>query len=84
MVKSGLDKRIVENGEAARVSPYRLTAHLTSAFAIYIALLSGGITILYKPRSDVTISPEVTKRLKGISHGIAGFVLVTAVAGTNK
>ena len=48
MVKSGLKQEIVERGEQARVSPYRLAAHLGSAFVLYLLSLGAGIKILAK------------------------------------
>ena len=53
MVKSGLEKEILENNsKIARVSPYRLAAHLTSAILLYILTLSNGLHILGATRSS--------------------------------
>lgn len=81
MVKSGLDHRIVEEKREARVSPYRLAAHLTSAFAIYLGLLSGGISILSSPTHPFQIDERILKILRSHSHRIAGLTLLTAIAG---
>ena len=62
MVKSGMDKRIVENKEYPRVSPYRLSAHLASAFTIYTTMLWTGLDIL---RSDKTDYSKVAPDLHG-------------------
>ena len=47
MVKSGLDDKLVdEMGGVPRVSPYRLSAHLGSAFVIYLLAVATGLSIL--------------------------------------
>ena len=48
MVKSGLDKNLVEEieGGIPRVSPYRLAAHLTCAFALFTGLVHTGLGAL--------------------------------------
>ena len=47
MVKSGLrDDLFAEPGSHPRVSQYRLTAHLGTAFAVYAAMLWSGLDIL--------------------------------------
>ena len=44
MVRSGLDKKLVAEieGGIPRVSPYRLAAHLTCAFALFAGLVHTG------------------------------------------
>ena len=44
MVKSGLDTKLVAEieGGVPRVSPYRLAAHLTCAFALFTGLVHTG------------------------------------------
>ena len=56
MVKSGLDKKIVDSidGGIPTVSPYRLAAHLTCAFAIFTTLLYTGLGIL-QPRTESAV-----------------------------
>ena len=49
MVKSGLDPKIVENKDVPRVSQYRLAAHLSLAFFIYVMMLKEGLAHL-KPK----------------------------------
>ena len=51
MVRSGLDQKKVDEieGGIPRVSPYRLAAHLTCAFAIFTGLLHTGLGVL-QPR----------------------------------
>ena len=52
MVKSGLEQKIIEDGEVPRVSHYRLAAHLGTAFAIYMASLWNGLTLLANYGND--------------------------------
>lgn len=81
MVKSGLREEIVERREAARVSAYRLAAHLGSAFALYALLLNSAINILSRPTVGARVPLAVLKRLKSQSHSLASLVLVTALSG---
>ena len=46
MVKSGLKDDLFAPGSHPRVSQYRLTAHLGTAFACYVAMLWNGLSIL--------------------------------------
>lgn len=47
MVKSGLDEKLLSNPHAtARVSQYRLAAHLGTAFAVYVGMLWTGLDVL--------------------------------------
>lgn len=86
MVKSGLRREIVERGEQARVSPYRLAAHLGSAFVLYLVTLSAGIAIL-APSSALRLAistPEAGRRLMGLrrwTHHLAGLTFATAITG---
>ncbi|RKP22133.1 COX15-CtaA-domain-containing protein [Rozella allomycis CSF55] len=83
MVKSGLDKRIVENNEWPRVSPYRLAAHLSSAFIIYLTMLIKGMSVLRKPIVFET-GVETIKRLRSFkmsNHVLSGCILITAITG---
>ncbi len=56
MVKSGLEEQKAH--APPRVSPYRLAAHLGSAFVIYVASLSWGLSLLAKrPTMAANVSP---------------------------
>ncbi|KAF2075295.1 hypothetical protein CYY_003424 [Polysphondylium violaceum] len=91
MVKSGLDEKTII-GEVPRVSPYRLAAHLGSAFVIYAALLSIGLGLVRPGLSRAMIdrlkaaasSSQISNfvpRLKKYSHYTAGAVFLTAMSG---
>lgn len=84
MVKSGLKKEIVENGEPARVSPYRLAAHLASAFLLYLVTLGAGIRIL-GDKSPLLLqgasSQKLLNRIKGSTHAVAGLAFATVMTG---
>lgn len=46
MVKSGLEEELtVKPGAVARVSQYRLAAHLTLALLLYVGMLSSGLKV---------------------------------------
>jgi heme A synthase len=62
MVKSGLDPQIVENRDVPRVSQYRLAAHLSLAFFIYVLMLKEGLAHLW-PRHLFPIRHAVTLAL---------------------
>lgn len=86
MVKSGLKQDIIEKGEQARVSQYRLAAHLGSAFILYLVTLSAGIRILAPPSTLhlAVTTPQTGKRLQGLkqwSHKLAGLTFATALTG---
>ncbi len=87
MVKSGLKNEILENRQPARVSPYRLAAHLGSAFALYLVTLAAGIRILSKtqPFGFKQLTAKVDggkiKSLRSWTHGLAGMTFATAMSG---
>ena len=49
MVKSGLDKEGVSEGEIPRVSQYRLAAHLSTALLLYSSMLYNALGLLLPP-----------------------------------
>lgn len=77
MVKSGLGHEIVEKGEQPRVSPYRLAAHLASAFALYGILLTGALDVL-RPATPTTLPLRGVRRW---SLALSSLVFVTAISG---
>ncbi|WWC98265.1 hypothetical protein V866_005156 [Kwoniella sp. B9012] len=87
MVKSGLDQEIVETNSVPRVSQYRLAAHLTAAFLLYLGMLSTAIGIqrdvkLFNNPSIVSqLSLPSVKKFRGIVHGAGMMVFLTAVTG---
>jgi len=92
MVKSGLDEKTII-GEVPRVSPYRLAAHLGSAFVIYAALLSIGLGLVRPGLSRAMIDrlkaaatsaqapANFVPRFKKYSHYATGAVFLTAMSG---
>lgn len=80
MVKSGLKQEILENKEPARVSQYRLAAHLGSAFALYLGLLNTGLRILLPPAKGAPMGLQLRK-LKFLATGATHLILTTAIAG---
>ena len=67
-----------------RVSPYRLAAHLASAFAIYAVLLWTTLTMV-TPLPSLAGAGAATsaaaKRLRGVVHPLAALIAVTAISG---
>jgi len=80
MVKSGLDKKIVDSidGGIPTVSPYRLAAHLTCAFTIFTILLHTGLGIL-QPRTAHAV--DALQPVLARVRLLALLVGVTAVSG---
>ncbi|KAI9842882.1 MAG: Cytochrome c oxidase assembly protein cox15 [Thelocarpon superellum] len=91
MVKSGLKDDLFAPGSHPRVSQYRLTAHLGTAFLCYTAMLWNGLSILRENRllaDPVSATKELqllrnpTLRLFRRSViGLAGLVFLTAMSG---
>ncbi|KAH6981951.1 cytochrome oxidase assembly protein-domain-containing protein [Ilyonectria sp. MPI-CAGE-AT-0026] len=91
MVKSGLKDDLFAPGSHPRVSQYRLTAHLGTAFICYSWMLISGLTVLRTHRW--LANPETAlKTIKGISHpglvnfrrsvfAVAALTFVTAMSG---
>ena len=65
-----------------RVSPYRLAAHLTSAFAIYCGLLWTGLSVMMpEPPSKSVAWVHGAAKVKRIALPVSLLVGVTAVSG---
>lgn len=66
MVKSGLKDDLFAPGSHPRVSQYRLTAHLGTAFLCYTAMLWNGLSILreHKLLADSQAAAKLLERLK--------------------
>lgn len=87
MVKSGLQEP-KNQYETPRVSPYRLAAHLTSAFVIYATLLWTTLSVAF-PQTAMQKAQELGlaeacksgKKLRGVLIPFALLVSVTAVSG---
>lgn len=78
MVKSGLEEKL-ESDEVARVSQYRLAAHLGMAFVVYSLMLWSGLSLLLPPQPM-----QVTKSLltfRKFAHGAKGLIFLTAFSG---
>lgn len=91
MVKSGLKDDLFNPGNPPRVSQYRLTAHLATAFTCYVAMLWNGLAILRShrlladPKAGLA-SLEALRdpRLKIFRRSVAGLALLvftTAMSG---
>ncbi|KNA18821.1 hypothetical protein SOVF_066870 [Spinacia oleracea] len=81
MVKSGLEEPESEYAEP-RVSPYRLAAHLTSAFAIYCGLLWTALSVVMpEPPAESLAWVNGAAKLKRLAIPVSLLVGVTAVSG---
>eukprot|EP00877_Chromochloris_zofingiensis_P011611 jgi/Chrzof1/6703/Cz19g06070.t1 len=83
MVRSGLEEP-KNQFEVPRVSPYRLTAHLTSAFAIYATLVWTTLSIVTPQASTATATHAVQQGaslLRSRLLPVSVLVGITAVSG---
>ncbi|MCJ1380279.1 Cytochrome c oxidase assembly protein cox15 [Xylographa soralifera] len=91
MVKSGLKDDLSAPGSHPRVSQYRLTAHLGTAFICYTAMLWNGLSILRerkllddpvaaKKTFSILRSPELKIFRRSVA-GLAVLVFCTAMSG---
>ena len=84
MVKSGLEEELLVQHEVPRVSPYRLAAHLTSAFAIYSILAWTTMNLAFpKPviESLSQSSKQALLKVRGMAIPLSALVGVTAISG---
>ncbi|KAM0251521.1 hypothetical protein ACHAQJ_008143 [Trichoderma viride] len=91
MVKSGLKDDLFAPGSHPRVSQYRLTAHLATAFLCYSWMLVSGITILRTRRllADPAAASAAIKAIQNPAlstlrrsvFGITGLIFLTAMSG---
>ncbi|XP_057803722.1 cytochrome c oxidase assembly protein COX15 [Salvia miltiorrhiza] len=82
MVKSGLEEPASEYTEP-RVSPYRLAAHLTSAFAIYTGLFWTALSVVMPEplAAESRVWVQGAAKVKRIALPVSILVGVTAVSG---
>lgn len=81
MVKSGLEEPESEYSEP-RVSPYRLAAHLTSAFVIYCGLLWTALSVVMpEPPAESLVWVHSAAKVKRLAIPVSLLVGVTAVSG---
>lgn len=81
MVKSGLEEPASEYTEP-RVSPYRLAAHLTSAFAIYCGLLWTALSVVMpEPPTETITWVNGAAKVKRLALPVSLLVGITAVSG---
>lgn len=85
MVKSGLSPEIITDDQVPRVSQYRLAAHLSLAFLIYVITLKQGLTFLPSAAKvfvgPVSLSAKELKVLKIGTLLTAKLVFITAFSG---
>ncbi|KAL4554651.1 hypothetical protein LXL04_037250 [Taraxacum kok-saghyz] len=81
MVKSGLEEPPSEYSQP-RVSPYRLAAHLTSAFAIYCGLFWTALSVVMpEPPTESMAWVNGAAKVKRLAIPVGILVGVTAVSG---
>ncbi|KAH6811667.1 cytochrome c oxidase 15 [Perilla frutescens var. frutescens] len=81
MVQSGLEEPASEYSEP-RVSPYRLAAHLTSAFAIYTGLFWTALSVVMpNPPAESMAWVKGAAKVKRLALPVSILVGVTAISG---
>lgn len=81
MVKSGLEEPPSEYAQP-RVSPYRLTAHLTSAFVIYTGLFWTALSVVMpEPPAESVAWVHGAAKVKKLALPVSFIVGITAVSG---
>ncbi|KAL3838191.1 hypothetical protein ACJIZ3_022782 [Penstemon smallii] len=81
MVKSGLEEPKSEYAEP-RVSPYRLAAHLTSAFVIYSGLFWTALSVVMpEPPAESIAWVQGAAKVKRLALPVGIIVGITAVSG---
>ncbi|MBA0573800.1 hypothetical protein Golob_001057 [Gossypium lobatum] len=81
MVKSGLEEPASEYVEP-RVSPYRLAAHLTSAFVIYSGLFWTALSVVMpEPPAESLAWVQGAAKLKRLAIPVSLIVGITALSG---
>ena len=68
MVKSGLKDDLFAPGSHPRVSQYRLTAHLGTAFLCYLAMLWNGLSILHTNRLLSKSPTQLATHLESLAN----------------
>lgn len=91
MVRSGLKDDLFAEGSHPRVSQYRLTAHLATAFVCYSWMLVSGLAVLRNRRlaADPKAALDMVKTLKNpaltafrrTTFGLTALIFVTAMSG---
>ncbi|XP_026744415.1 cytochrome c oxidase assembly protein COX15 homolog isoform X1 [Trichoplusia ni] len=82
MVKSGLEDRFQGPSDVPRVSQYRLAAHLSLAFILYTALLSGALRVLRPfPAATALQTLKELKTVTALTHTVKAMAFLTAVSG---
>lgn len=81
MVKSGLEEPPSEYAQP-RVSPYRLTAHLSSAFVIYTGLFWTALSVVMpEPPAESVAWVRGAAKVKKLALPVSFIVGITAVSG---
>ncbi|GAB4828450.1 Cytochrome c oxidase assembly protein cox15 [Ancistrocladus abbreviatus] len=81
MVKSGLEEPASEYAEP-RVSPYRLAAHLTSAFVLYCGLFWTALSVVMpEPPAESLAWVNGAAKVKRLALPVSLLVGITAVSG---
>ena len=82
MVKSGLKDDLFAPGSHPRVSQYRLTSHLGTAFLCYLAMLWNGLTILHTNRFLALPASTAASHLQSLSRPHLRTLKTTSLALT--
>ncbi|CAL4094164.1 unnamed protein product, partial [Meganyctiphanes norvegica] len=80
MVKSGLEDRFKDPSDVPRVSQYRLSAHLGSAFVLYSLFLWNALEFSF-PAQSIKQASLQTLKFRKLAHFTKGWVFLTALSG---
>ncbi|PHH75548.1 hypothetical protein CDD80_2303 [Ophiocordyceps camponoti-rufipedis] len=81
MVRSGLHDDLFAPGSHPRVSQYRLTVHLATAFVCYSWMLLCGLSILRSHRLPVAASHPALVPFRRCAVALTALVFLTAMSG---
>jgi cytochrome c oxidase assembly protein subunit 15 len=84
MVKSGLGEDLRDQGGVARVSQYRLAAHLGTAFVVYSSMLWTALDVLSENKPKLESKALARSKLMLFKGGVAtttAMVFITALSG---
>jgi len=81
MVKSGLDARNFAPTDTPRVSPYRLAAHLSGAWAIYSVLAWTAMDLLRAPAAAAPAAAAAARAVRPAALAAAAVLGATTLSG---
>lgn len=81
MVKSGLENRFHEPNDVPRVSQYRLAAHLSLAFVLYVSMFWSALHHIIPAEKLATIPTKGARQFRQMALMAKGLIFFTALSG---